>query len=202
MSSSLPNGTNLGVLESPSIKTRADKADILQQLGGDDAFRELDANKLRDATFALEATQCRPEKDRGFYRYIHVPTGSVVTPELYEERYMTMLATMLAPKAEYWSRYFQGLKREECAQMVASRPHIPATQSPSGRNALGRLPSKSPESSFLPVGSQGETSSDPEIAAAELELHEKIDSALREYSHKVLVIQDRRRRVPRQSRHK
>jgi hypothetical protein len=189
-----------GTLDSPNLMKR-DKADVIQDLGGEELLRELNACKLLDASFALQATQCRPEKDRGFYRYIHIPTSSVVTPEIYEERYMQMLSETCAIKEQHWQSYFDYLKQLECVQDLHMLINSTSCIFPLSRrsshhsNVKIRVPSQSPRKNVLSLTLHDETSSDPEVEAAEDELHEKIDAALSEYSHKMIAIQNRRRRI-------
>lgn len=190
-----------GFLGSPSVTTRAHKADVLHKLGGDDIFRSLDACKLRDANVALQGTQCRPEKDRGFYRYVHVPTGTEIAAMAYEERYIAVLNEACTRKWRYWSHYFDLLKQHDqemqCdGQAIAvqlSSAQQGSINSESASTVATKTPTSSTPARLLPLPSRDEASSDPEIAKAERELWDKIDAALEEYSHKVLVIQESRR---------
>jgi hypothetical protein len=190
-----------GLLGSPSVTTRAHKADVLHKLGGDDIFRSLDACKLRDASVALQGTQCRPEKDRGFYRYVHVPTGTEIAAMAYEERYIAVLNEACTRKWRYLSHYFDLLKQhdeEKQKEMQAVAPSLSSAQQGNvGSESASMVATKTPTSStparLLPLPSRDEASSDPEIAEAERELWDKIDAALEEYSHKVLMIQENRR---------
>jgi hypothetical protein len=187
-----------GLLGSPSVTTRAYKADVLQKLGGDDIFRSLDACKLRDANVALQGTQCRPEKDRGFYRYVHVPTGTEITSLAYEERYIPVLNKECARKWRHWECYFEILKVHDAivqrgGQAAAKLPLSSAHQESTGSASTGATKAAtSTPARLLPLPSRDEASSDPEIAEAERELWDKIDAALEEYSHKVLMIEENR----------
>lgn len=188
-----------GLPGSPSVTTRAHKADVLHKLGGDDIFRSLDACKVRDADVALQGTQCRPEKDRGFYRYVHVPTGTEITSLAYEERYIAILNEACAQKWQYWGRYFDLLKKHDEKQsdgqaitLSLSTAHPVSSDSASTVAATSTTATATP-ARLLPLPSRDESSSDPEVAKAERELWDKIDAALEEYSNKVLLIQERRR---------
>jgi hypothetical protein len=200
-SSTKMNNAAQGTWDSPHVKVKPGTREAAdpRNPGDEDGFRELNACKLSDASLALQATQCRPEKDRGFYRYVHVPTNSVVTPQVYEERYMRMLSETCAVKEHYWRHYFDHLKHLECAQnlnvVLDTCPSALFLSGPRNRAEKIRVKSRKYRRKVLSQGLDDEVSSDPEVAAAEDELHERIDAALSEYSHKMIVIQDRRRRI-------
>ena len=165
--------------------SRAGKAEVFHLLGGEQMLSLLDACKVRDATIALDATQCRVEKDRRFgrYNYVHLPSDSCVTAEAYEHRYISMLNEVCAWKWGYWKDYFDRLKALDHEFHCNGK----------ATTTLSTDPAR--DSRILPLPSRDGVSDDPEIAAAEQELWEKIDLALEEYSQKVLEIEQRKREL-------
>ena len=63
----------------------------------------------------------------------------------------------------------------------------------SEQNAVGNVTTQTIP--LLPLPSQDSESTDPEIAAAEKRLWDKIDLALHEYSGEVMMIRNKRRRL-------
>lgn len=178
-------------------------------------LRQMDQHRGEYCKMVEEVTECRVEKHKGRYRYVHRSGRRVVTNE-YEQRYMLMLQAMNEVRSADWLEYFTSLQDTSTKLPLKSpmtdRSHekvIAATLTPVLHEMVPTADDEDEEVSDpneeeanaavpttptqVPLPSRESPSTDPEIAAAEAKLWIAFDAALAEYSAEIVAIQTRRR---------
>jgi len=98
----------IDVTKQPAFSTHASKMDLLVQMSP--KLQRMDEKKVQEVTRAARVTECRVERKKGRYVYVHMPSGRKITAHEYEQRHKLMLEETNKIRGHAWTLHFTRLQ--------------------------------------------------------------------------------------------